>query len=262
MHQAHARHAFTLIELAIVLVIIGLVIGGVLVSQALISASGIRATVSQIEHFNVGANTFRTKYNGLPGDLRAIRAAAFNLQPRSGDAGQGDGNGLLHNGNVAGARQGLGHETALFWRDLSEGDMIGGVFTTATDAPAASITTTQIPSYMHYTKVRQNTYFHIYSVGGRNFYYIGGFTPTATNADGTLSLVSTISPADAYSIDEKIDDAVGNSGVMLAVNDIVTNTILSGTGISGDCLNADGTYNVDDSHRDLIACRAATRTSF
>ena len=61
--------AFTLIELSIVLVIIGLIVGGVLVGQDLIVAAKNRALLSQVEEIDTAINTFRLKYNGLPGDL-------------------------------------------------------------------------------------------------------------------------------------------------------------------------------------------------
>lgn len=65
------RHGFTLIEIAIVLVIIGLIIGGVLVGRDLIHAAEIRATIKQLEDFNTAVNAFKTKYNCLPGDCAA-----------------------------------------------------------------------------------------------------------------------------------------------------------------------------------------------
>ena len=46
------KNGFTLVELALVLVIIGLVIGGVLVGQDLVKSSQIRAQVSQLESFD------------------------------------------------------------------------------------------------------------------------------------------------------------------------------------------------------------------
>ena len=70
---------FTLIELSIVLVIIGLIVGGVLTGQDLIKAAEIRATVGQYEKYNTAVNTFRTKYNGIPGDLLTSSAQAFGL---------------------------------------------------------------------------------------------------------------------------------------------------------------------------------------
>ena len=68
---------FTFVELSIVLAIIGLLVGGVLVGRDLIKAAEIRGHVQQIEKYNAAANTFRSKYGGLPGDLLSSRAAAF-----------------------------------------------------------------------------------------------------------------------------------------------------------------------------------------
>ena len=55
----NTRSAFTLVELAIVLVIIGLIVGGVLVGQDLIKAAQIRSVVTDIERYNAAATTFR-----------------------------------------------------------------------------------------------------------------------------------------------------------------------------------------------------------
>ncbi len=62
--------AFTLIELSIVLVIIGLIVGGVLVGRDLITAANIRAQIKQITDIETQMQTFRTKFNCLPGDCR------------------------------------------------------------------------------------------------------------------------------------------------------------------------------------------------
>jgi hypothetical protein len=52
-----------------VLVIIGLILGAVFVGQSLVEAAQMRAVIKQIESYNTAVNTFRPKYNGLPGDL-------------------------------------------------------------------------------------------------------------------------------------------------------------------------------------------------
>jgi len=63
------KSGFTLVELAIVIVVIGLLVGGVLVGQELIKQAQIRNVISQIREYNTAANTFRAKYNSLPGDF-------------------------------------------------------------------------------------------------------------------------------------------------------------------------------------------------
>jgi len=64
-----ANDGFTLVELAIVLVIIGLIVGGVLVGQDLIKAAQIRSVLNDMNKFEAAVYTFRSKYNSLPGDM-------------------------------------------------------------------------------------------------------------------------------------------------------------------------------------------------
>ena len=63
-----STRGFTLIEMSIVLVIIGLLVGGVLVGRDLIRAAQIRAAITELDKIKVAVNTFRTKYDCLPGD--------------------------------------------------------------------------------------------------------------------------------------------------------------------------------------------------
>ena len=126
---------FTLVELAIVLVIIGLIIGGVLVGQDMIKSAEIRSTIGQWESFNSATNVFKDKYRYIPGDINGTRAAEFGLLARAGTAGLGDGNGLLSACGVL-AADGLlaGCETLLFWRDLNTMNLLDGYFQVATAA--------------------------------------------------------------------------------------------------------------------------------
>src|SRR5690242_14502943 len=93
--RAIKLRGFTLIEISIVLVIIGLIIGGILVAQDLIEAARILAQVSQIRRYNVAFDTFRLKYDALPGDIDATKAAGFGFAARAGTNGHGDGDGWL-----------------------------------------------------------------------------------------------------------------------------------------------------------------------
>jgi prepilin-type N-terminal cleavage/methylation domain-containing protein len=45
------RKAFTLVELAIVVVVLGILIGGIVAGQSIIRAANINATISQVEKY-------------------------------------------------------------------------------------------------------------------------------------------------------------------------------------------------------------------
>ena len=85
-HQ-HKQSGFTLIEIAIVLVIIGLLLGGVLKGQELINTARVRALNSSVDGVTAAWFSFQDRYRGYPGDYSQ---ASVNLggAPTSGD---GDG---------------------------------------------------------------------------------------------------------------------------------------------------------------------------
>lgn len=64
------QNGFTLIELAIALMVIGLLIGGVLKGQELIENAKIIAYTKQFKDYDAAVMIFRNTYGSLPGDLR------------------------------------------------------------------------------------------------------------------------------------------------------------------------------------------------
>jgi len=212
-----ADEGFTLIELSIVLVIIGLIVGGVLVGQDLIKAAEIRATVGQVEKYNAAVNTFRTKYNGMPGDLAATQAAAFGLYSSGmdGTTGKGDGNGLLSDSSAVTSYQGIG-ETIVFWRHLSDAGLVDGSF--GQDAYLASggvVSTTTNPAlYLPTAKMGRGNMFAVATTGGQNYYYLSGVK--SLPASGAYTFTSNITPIEAYNMDVKLDDGAPYTGVVQA----------------------------------------------
>lgn len=61
---------FTLVELAIVLIVVGLIIGGALRGREMIHTAQITGTIAQIKAFDSAASTFRDTYGALPGDIK------------------------------------------------------------------------------------------------------------------------------------------------------------------------------------------------
>ena len=97
---AHRTYAFTLVELSIVLVIIGLVAGGILVGRDLIYAANVRAQITQIEQLETAINTFKTKYNCIPGDC--ANAADYFTSFQGFTVYNGNGDGQVKSAEVAG----------------------------------------------------------------------------------------------------------------------------------------------------------------
>lgn len=283
LRQAQTKEAgFTLVELAIVLVIIGLIIGGVLVGQDLIKAAEIRSTTADIERYNAAANTFRNKYNGLPGDLRASRAEQFGMTDRDGSAGHGDGNGVMEGCDAAVVN--LGCETALFWVDLTEAQLIADAFTEADDGPAISLTgVDEIADYLPSAPLRDSAFISVFPQGGRNYYAIASFSATAADGLQTFSTAGTqaLSALEASQLDDKIDDGIPTTGTVRAISDWngtgtgaevdPGETIAAGEGVTGACvgegaavaLDGDELYNVADSDfASELNCAISIRSSF
>lgn len=75
---------FTLIELAIVLVIIGLLLGGVLKGQELINSAKVKNMASDFKNTQVYIYGYQDKFRALPGDDHAANAHTGGVDPTSG----------------------------------------------------------------------------------------------------------------------------------------------------------------------------------
>jgi prepilin-type N-terminal cleavage/methylation domain-containing protein len=113
----HSRqNGFTLIEIAIVLVIIGLLLGGVLKGQELITGARVRNLIQQQDGVKAAYFGFLDRYRALPGDYSSATA---NIP---GTTGQGDGDGQIEGGATAPV------ESILAWEHLAKAGFINGSY--------------------------------------------------------------------------------------------------------------------------------------
>jgi prepilin-type N-terminal cleavage/methylation domain-containing protein len=110
---------FTLIEIAIVLVIIGLLLGGVLKGQELITGARVRNLIQQQDGIKAAYFGFLDRYRALPGDY----ASASSTISGSNTNGDADGQIELANGAATDVT-----ESVLAWEHLSRAGFINGSY--------------------------------------------------------------------------------------------------------------------------------------
>ena len=108
--KKRSQAGFTLVEVAIVMVIIGLLIGAVLKGQAMIQNAKIKRVTKQADELRAAVMTFYDKYSSYPGDENST------VFP----------NGDTHNGNGDG--QIAAAEADMLFEDLQRADIISGNF--------------------------------------------------------------------------------------------------------------------------------------
>ena len=121
------QQGFTLVEIAIVLVIIGLLLGGILKGQELITSARVRNIADQNSGVQAAYYGFVDRFRQVPGDWPAINAA----QAIPGVTTGGDGNGRLN---------GIWPEALALWEQLSKAGFIQGAYVGGEEAPKATDT--------------------------------------------------------------------------------------------------------------------------
>ena len=108
------QSGFTLIEIAIVLVIIGLLLGGVLKGQELINSAKVKNLATDFKNVPVYIYAYQDKFRTLPGDdMGAV--THVNADPTQLATGTTAGDGLINGGTGAWDSTAVGDEAQLFW---------------------------------------------------------------------------------------------------------------------------------------------------
>lgn len=186
------QSGFTLVELAIVLVIVGLLIGGILKGQELINSGKVKGLAADLRNIPVAYNGYQDKYRALPGDDKDV-ASHTGLAEGTGtnQVTKGNGDGVL--GGVW-DDTGTSAESVLFWQHVRAAGLFPGTTMIAAD----------------------KTYWPNNALGERI-----GITATnpTTNAafKATYYLCSDAIPGKlARELDAALDDGVGTTGSVQA----------------------------------------------
>ncbi|MFO7542286.1 MAG: prepilin-type N-terminal cleavage/methylation domain-containing protein [Thiobacillus sp.] len=107
----HKQSGFTLIEIAIVLVIIGLLLGGILKGQELINSARVKNLATDFRNIPLFIYGYQDKFKALPGDDPAVVAHVSGTLATNGTQGNG---AIEGNWNSTTA----GDESFLFWQHV------------------------------------------------------------------------------------------------------------------------------------------------
>jgi prepilin-type N-terminal cleavage/methylation domain-containing protein len=201
-----SQAGFTLVEVAVGLIIVGLATGSVLEGQHLHHDSVLSATYMRVQAYSTETQAFLSQYDVLPGDM----ADATTRLPHCINCANGDANGMIGRGDLAiyqGTAPGSSpeDENGQFWYHLSAAGLLTGFTPTGTMAAGATTWGISLPA------APAGGGYMVRSMAG---YCTGGYSMTGlfirwqlqpwqdANAGGAF----VVSPQDAWYIDQKFDD--------------------------------------------------------
>jgi prepilin-type N-terminal cleavage/methylation domain-containing protein len=126
--QRKSHQGFTLVEIAIVLVIVGLLLGGVLKGQELITSARVRNLADQSAGIQAAYYGFVDRFRQVPGDWPATLAA----QAIPGVGTGGNGNGRLDRARTEWT------ESLALWEHLSRAGFMQGQYAGGDEAPGTA----------------------------------------------------------------------------------------------------------------------------
>ena len=178
----NSQAGFSMVELAIVLVVIGLIIGGVLKGQELIVSARLKSVLSQLNEYRVATGVFLDRYDALPGDYAQAVETIDEALKNGKNNGIIDGKGLNQ-----------GDEAIEYWAHLAAAHLIASPVKQGHAVP-----TTRMGGWVTVThNPKPDMPGHWFVLGNEN----------GDSGDGAL-----LTPEQAMSLDKRTDNGDPNSG--------------------------------------------------
>ncbi|MGE0755015.1 MAG: type II secretion system protein [Alphaproteobacteria bacterium] len=217
------RNGLSILEVALVLLIIGMMVGAVVIGRSLIRDGELRGAQSEANQIGSAVSLFQNKYNAMPGDMKT----ATSYWPGTNI---GDGDFIIETNG------GMAAEEFYAWRHLASAGMIPGYFTGASNSmPESSVTGGYYR--LSYQADIYTTSAHMISLNAMSQTF-----PTAHAA--------ILTPREARAMDLKADDGLADSGSLLGFNQ-------QGVGgcATNDYTDGSGSYLISGSTADEIRCK-------
>ena len=216
------QSGFTLIEIAIVLVIIGLLLGGVLKGQELINSARVKNLATDFKNIPVYIYGYQDKFKALPGDdanvaMHITGGIACTNAPAIATGQCNVGNGII-DGNWQDST--ASSETYMFWQHVRMAGFAAG--STDPTVPATFRPTNSVGGFIGITNNAQS--------------------PIATLKGAYIVCSDAIAGKFAKQLDITLDDGNTATGTVQIITAGATAT--GGVAITNNLINDDATYLV------------------
>ncbi len=187
-----ALKGFTLVELSIVIVIIGLIVAGITAGKSLVNAAKLQSVVTEKGQYILAINAFRLQYNAVPGDM----INAFSYWPTCGG-----GSASVCNGN-GDTIINIGDEDYVFWEQLYLAGLISAKYSYTNSLTLG----TNVAKSQKSSVVGWWVQDHAIILGSQR-------------GDSNWFNGEALTPAEALSLDTKMDDGKARTGKVVEARD-------------------------------------------
>ena len=224
--EKNNQHGFTLLELAVVLIMIALLIGSVLTARSMIRSAQVNSVIGDFTRYTQAITNFQDKYHALPGDMVGATVIwgtdtncatqAFTATPHIPTCdGNGDGK-IGYLSSVSGWQNATTNELARAWQQLANAGFIAGAYSGVTGTggggifvslPGVNVPASQVPG-AGYTL----WYLDAQTANSSDWQGVGHIFMFGSLGPNLYTNKPTLTTSEAYGIDSKIDDGVPSTG--------------------------------------------------
>ena len=214
MRRSDTKNGFTLVELAVVLLIIGLIVGGILRGQQLITSAQLNSIQTDANKIRTATFTFQEKFLALPGDFADVGILDTTALDNPPTGGNGDGKIRCANGAAGDCRLGGADDEAVqFWVHLGTQGIL--------ETQANGLNENGITADTAFRTSFDGVFTIKHGIDTNNFLDTDRpnqlllMVGTANDLSAKANDKPILSSRDAASLDAKVDDGRATSGDML-----------------------------------------------